>query len=309
VRITVIGAGAVGGYYGGMLARAGHDVAFVARGAHLAAIRQRGLTVRATRGEFTVRPHVVHPGEAATPAELVMLAVKTYDNQSALQLLDPLTASDGVVLTLQNGVDSPMEAAGVVGAARVLGGAAYIAAAIASPGVIEQTGTHHRLVFGEVFETSDSISRRVEHIRETLAGAGIDAAAVSDARVSLWEKYVYLAPFAGFTGTARAPIGPLWRHGETQELFIRGCSEVAAVARAEGVLLPADVPDRVRTYAAALPPSTRSSLLIDLQQGKPIEVEALLGALVRRARAHGVDMPVMETLYAALRDHAAGQRS
>jgi 2-dehydropantoate 2-reductase len=127
--------------------------------------------------------------------------------------------------------------------------------------------------------------------------------------VPLWEKYIYLAPFAGFTGAARLPIGPLWQHEETQDLFIRACAEVEAVARAEGVQVPPGVPARVRAYADALPATTRSSLLIDLQQGKRLEVEALQGALVRRARAHGIAVPLMETLYAVLRNHAGGQGS
>jgi 2-dehydropantoate 2-reductase len=146
-------------------------------------------------------------------------------------------------------------------------------------------------------------------LREVFRGAGIEAEAVPDARVPLWEKYVYLAPFAGFTGASRLPIGPLWQHEETRRLFIRACGEVEAVARAEGVPVTADVPARVRAYADALPPTTRSSLLIDLQAGKRLEVEALQGALVRRAGAHGIAVPIMETLYALLRDHSGGQRS
>ena len=309
MRIAVIGAGAVGGYYGAMLARAGHHVTLIARGAHLAAIRERGLTVRASRGEFTV-----HPGASDTPAEigpvgLVLFAVKTYDNDTALPMLRPLTAPDTMVLTLQNGVDSPSEAASIVGGSHVLGGAAYIATAIAAPGVIEQTGTHHRIVFGEAFDAPAEVSARAAMLQETLQQAGIEAEAVPDARVPLWEKCIYLAPFAGFTGAARLPIGPLWQHEETRNLFLRACGEVAAVARAEGVPVTSEMPARVRAYAEALPPATRSSLLIDLQQGKRMEVEALQGALVRRARTHGIAVPIMETLYAVLRNHAGGQRS
>ena len=215
-----------------------------------------------------------------------------------------------MVLTLQNGVDSPSDVAAVIGRRQVLGGAAYIATAISAPGVIEQTGTHHRIVFGEPFAIHRPNSRpRVARLRSVLADAGIEAEGVSDARVPLWEKYIYLAPFAGFTGAARLPIGPLWDQHETRDLFIRACAEVASVAGAEDVPVTPEIPDRVRAYADALPPTTRSSLLIDLQSGKRIEVEALQGALVRRARAHGIAVPIMETLYAVLRNHAAGQRS
>jgi 2-dehydropantoate 2-reductase len=309
MRIAVIGAGAVGGYYGAMLARAGHDVSLVARGAHLTALRESGLTVRATAGAFTVHPRSVADPAGVGSVELVLFAVKTYDNDTAVPLLGPLTGAGTIVLTLQNGVDSPDEVAAVVGRSRVLGGAAYIATALTAPGVIEQTGTHHRIVFGEPFGPPADVTARAAAVRDALAAAGIPTEAVPDARVPLWEKFVYLAPFAGFTGAARLPIGPLWTHADTRDLFIRACGEVQAVARAEGVRVPADVPARVREYADALPPSTRSSLLIDLQHGKRIEVEALQGALVRRARRHGVAVPIMETLYAVLRDHAGGHRS
>jgi len=309
MRIAVIGAGAVGGYYGAMLARAGNDVTLIARGAHLAAIRERGLTVRASRGEFKVHPGASDsPGEVG-PVDLVLLAVKTYDNDTALPMLRPLTATGTAVLTLQNGVDSPAEAAAVIGGSHLLGGAAYIATAIAAPGVIEQTGTHHRIVFGEAFDAPAEVSSRAAMLRAVLQDAGIETEVVPDARVPLWEKCIYLAPFAGFTGASRLPIGPLWEHEETRNLFIRACGEVEAVARAEGVPVPPDIPARVRAYADALPPTTRSSLLIDLQAGKRLEVEALQGALVRRARGHGIAVPIMETLYATLRDHTGGQRS
>jgi len=309
MRIAVIGAGAVGGYYGAMLARGGHQVTLIARGAHLAAIRDRGLIVHAARGTFTVQPAAAENPSDVGAVDLILFAVKTYDNDTALPLLRPLAGADTVVLTLQNGVDSPSDVAAVVGRPHVLGGAAYIATAIAAPGVIEQTGTHHRIVFGEPFDPSADLSPRVARIRSMLADAGIEADGVPDARVPLWEKYIYLAPFAGVTGAARLPIGPLWEQHDTRDLFIRACAEVASVARAEGVPVTPEIPDRVRAYADALPPTTRSSLLIDLQQGKRIEVEALHGALVRRARAHGVAVPIMETLYAVLRSHAGGQRS
>ena len=207
------------------------------------------------------------------------------------------------MLTLQNGVDSPYEAARVVGAARVLGGAAYIATALVAPGVIEQTGTHHRVVFGEVFQPTSEMSPRSMTIREAFSQAGVDADAHPDGRVPLWEKFVYLAPFAGLTGAARLPIGPLRSRTDTAALLERAFTEVEALARAEDVPIAPDLIPRIRTYVSALPASTRSSLLIDLQAGKRIEADALQGAVVRRARALGLDVPVMETFYAVLREH------
>jgi 2-dehydropantoate 2-reductase len=300
VKVAVVGSGAVGGYYAARLAHAGHEVAVVARGAHLEAIRARGLVVKAATGEIVARVQAEADPSAIGPCDLVLLAVKTYDNGTALPLLPPLTGPGTTVLTLQNGVDSPSDAAAVVGESRVMGGAAYIATAIAAPGVIEQTGTHHRIVFGEVFGALRDVTPRGAAIRDVFAGAGVEVEVHADARVPLWEKFVYLAPFAGVTGAARLPIGPVRDRPESLAILERGFAEVEALARAEGVAVAGDLLSRVRAYVAALPPTTRSSLLIDLTSGKRIEVEALQGAVVRRARSHGLDVPVMATLYAVL---------
>jgi len=303
MRIAVVGAGAVGGYYAACLAHAGHDVFVVARGPHLDAIRAHGLVVRTGGLERAARVHASDDPRTIGPCELVLFAVKTYHNDTALPLLRPLTGPDSTVLTLQNGVDSPSEAATVVGPGRVLGGAAYIATAIAAPGVIEQTGTHHRIEFGEVSGALETVSPRARRVGDALSGAGIATEVHADGRVPLWEKFVYLAPFAGLTGAARLPIGPLRDHPGSRSVLERACAEVEALARAEGVRVADGLQARIRGYVDTLPPSTRSSLLIDLEAGKPIEVEALQGAVVRRSRAAHIDTPVMETLYAVLREH------
>jgi len=304
MRIAILGSGAVGGFYGALLARKGHDVSFVARGAHLEAIRAHGLRVRGAVGDFAARAAAESDTAAIGQVDLVIFAVKTYDNATALPMLKPLTGPDTAVLTLQNGVDSVDEVAATVGAAHVLGGSTYVATAIAEPGLIEQTGTHRRIVFGEVGGAA-GVSARVRDIAQAMRDADIHAEPVADARPSLWEKFVYLAPFAGFTGAARLPIGPLRELPGFFDLALRACGEVAAVARAEGIPLPADLQQRLRTYIDALPATTRSSLLIDLQSGKRIEVESLQGSVVRRAAAAGVDVPIMQTLYAVLKPWAS----
>ena len=307
MRIVILGAGAVGGFYGALLSRSGCDVRFLARGAHLAAIRDYGLRVVGPLGDFTVRaPADDDPGTLG-PADVVIVAVKTYDNPTALPLVRPLMGPDTMVLTLQNGVDSADDLAAVVGAAPVIAGATYVATAVDAPGVIRQTGTHRRIVFGECFEPPAKVSERVRQLEAALKAADIHAEAVADARPALWEKFIYLAPFAAFTGAARLPIGPLWADADSRAAFLRAVEEVAAVARAEGIDVPEDLLPRLETYAAALPPSTRSSLLIDLSRGKRIEVESLSGSVVRRGRARGVPTPMMEALYAVLKPHAAGQ--
>lgn len=306
MHIAVLGSGAVGGYYGAKLARAGQRVTFIARGAHLAAIRERGFEIRSPLGDFTVHAEAEEETAKVGPVDVVLYAVKTYDNATALPALAPLAGDRTMVLTLQNGVDSPDELARVVGPEKVVAGPTYIATAVTAPGRIEQTGTHRRIVFGEVFGNPPRLSDRVLALRDVMVAADIQAEAVADARVSMWEKFGYLAPFAGFCGASRLPLGPLWGDEFTRRHFQAAVAEVVAVARAEGIDIGADMEERLKRYAESLPGSMRASLLIDLSQGKRIEVEALQGSVVRRGARAGVLTPIMSTLYAVLKPHEAG---
>jgi 2-dehydropantoate 2-reductase len=306
MRFAIIGSGAVGGYYGAKLARAGHHVTFIARGAHLTAIRERGLAIRSPLGDFVVHAAAEDDPSRVPDVDVAIFAVKAYSNPGALPLLKSVVRDGTVALTLQNGVDSADEVAAVVGRERVLAGSTYIATALSLPGIIEQTGTHRRIVFGEVFGDTSRISDRVQAISDAFAGADIVSEPVADARVPIWEKFCYLSPFAAFTGAARVPIGPLWQDPATRELMKQAFAEVERVGRAEGVPIPPGLVDRIVQYVDSIPPSTRSSLLIDLQQGKPIEVEALLGTVARRGARSGVTTPIMAALYAVLKPHAGG---
>jgi 2-dehydropantoate 2-reductase len=308
LRIAVLGSGAVGGYYGAKLALAGHDVTFVARGRHLEAIRERGLEIRSPMlGDSLVRANAEEDTAKIGPVDLVLVAVKAYDNAAALPLLRPLLSRSTTVLTLQNGVDSAGEVAAVTGEDHVLGGTTYIATALAEPGVIEQTGTHRRIVFGEVFGQLPKMTDRVKVIQQAMADADIQAEAAADGRVAIWEKFIFLVSLAGFTGATRLPIGPVWADPFIREQFLNGCREIEAVARAEGVPVAADRIQQIETYVATIPGSMRSSLLIDLSLGKKIEVEALHGSVVRRAARAGIPVPIMSTLYAVLKPYAAGE--
>ena len=306
MKIAVLGSGAVGGYYGAKLSRAGHDVTFIARGAHLAAIRERGLEIRSPMvGSFTVKAPAEEDTSKVGPVDVVLYAVKTYDNATALPMVRPMIGDRTSVLTVQNGVDSVGEVAAVTGERPVLGGTTYIATALTAPGVIEQTGTHRRIVFGEVFGQLPRMSDRVRQIHTALAGADIQAEAVEDGRVPIWEKFIFLVSLAGFTGGTRLPIGPVWADPFIRQQFLEGCREVERVARAEGVPVAADVIPRIEAYVGGIPGTMRSSLLIDLSQGKRIEVEALHGAVVRRAAKVGVPAPIMSALYAVLKPWAS----
>lgn len=306
MRIAVIGAGAVGGYYGALLARQGHDVSFVARGSHRDAINASGLRIVGPLGDFTVRTPAESDPARIGPVDVVLHAVKTYDNATAIPLIKPLLGRETMVLTLQNGVDSAEEIAAVAGEAATLGGSTYIATAIEGPGLIKQTGTHRRVVFGEYFHPPAEVTPRVRQLADAMTAADIHAEPVVNSRDTVWEKFTYLAPFAAFTGAARLPIGPLWSDDYIQNMFLDAVMEVAAVARAHGVRLPDDHRNRIFEYAIKLPPATRSSLLIDLQLGKRIEVEALQGSVVRRGARVGVPTPIMASLYAVLKPWANG---
>ena len=260
MKFAVIGAGAVGGFYGALLSKAGHDVAFVARGAHREAMLANGLKILSAPdsvGGMTVRCQVESDPAKIGVVDVVILAVKTYSNAETLPALAPLFGPETSILTLQNGVDSAEQVAAVFGEARVIGGATYIAAGIEAPGVIRHNGTHRRIVFGEYFNPSATLSPRVAALEPVFAAANIQTEAVVDIRPRLWEKFIYLAPMAAFTG---------------------------------------------------VPKTMRSSLLIDLSQGKKIEVEALQGSVVRRGQATGVPTPIMSALYAVLKPHAEGPR-
>jgi 2-dehydropantoate 2-reductase len=292
-----------------MLARSGQQVSFVARGAHLETIRERGLRIESESvGSFTVTAAAESDAARIGPVDLVLFTVKTYDNGAALRQIPALLRDDTVVLTLQNGVDSAGEVASVAGETRTIAGATYIATAVEAPGLIRQTGSHRRIVFGECFgDAAAAASARVQAIAQVMTAADIHAEAVADARVPIWEKFVYLAPFAAFTGAARLPIGAIWEDADGRANFLAAVEEVEAVARASGVAIAVDLRQRIETYTATIPPTTRSSLLIDLSQGKRIEIESLAGSVVRRGAALGVPTPRMAALYAVLKPHASAR--
>lgn len=307
MKVAILGSGAVGGYFGAKLARAGQDVTFIARGAHLEAIRAKGLEVRSAKlGDFSVAAAAESDTAKVGPVDLVLVSVKAYDNATALPLLKPMMGPGTAVLTLQNGVDSVNDVAAVVGDGPVLGGTTYVATALEGPGLIVQTGVHRSIIFGEVFGDRSRISPRVQEIADIFATADIQVTPVADARVPIWDKFVYLVAFSGFTGAARLAIGHIWKYPQVQEMFYATSREIAAIAKAEGVTISADRFETLKTYMDNIPPTTRSSLLIDLEQGKRIEVEALQGAAVRRAQKLGVPVPITSTLYAVLKAWESG---
>jgi 2-dehydropantoate 2-reductase len=309
MKIAVVGAGGVGGYFGARLAEAGEDVHFLARGAHLAAMRERGLRVRSVLGDVDLAPadtHATDDPAGIGPSQVVLFTVKSYDTESASASLPPLLGPDSVVISLQNGIDNEEKLAARIGAARVAGGAAYIFAGISEPGVVRHTGGRARIVFGEL---EGQRTPRLEAFLAACQRAGIDARLVDDIRVALWTKYILICAQSGLTAATRQPIGVVRETPPSWNLFRQVVEEGADVARAEGVALSDDVVERTLTNIAGLPPNLYSSLYDDLVAGRRMEVEALQGELSRRAERAGVPAPATFALYAVLLPQAsAGSR-
>jgi 2-dehydropantoate 2-reductase len=298
MKIGVMGAGGVGGYYGARLALAGAEVGVIARGDHLAAIRERGLQVRADDGDFTVPVAASDDPAEIGPCETVLFCVKSYDTDQAAALLGPLLRPETGVVSLQNGVDNEERIAARIGPEHVLGGVSFILAHIAKPGVVEQVGSVRRVIFGEL---DGSRSERVTGLLAEFRKAEIDTDLADDIRVVLWDKFAYLCALAGLTAVARLPIDELLAVPETRNLFRQVVREVALVARAEGVELAEDIVDQKTAFAETLGPDSYSSLHHDLVTGRRLELDALHGELTRRAARHGVPVPVSEMIYSLLR--------
>ena len=298
MRIAIIGAGGVGGYFGGRLARAGNDVAFVARGEHLAALRQGGLRVRSVAGDFTVNPvrATDDPAEVG-PTDAVLLATKTWQVAEACRTAAPLLGPDTVVVTLQNGVEAPAQAAEVVGRERVLPGVARIFSRVEGPGVVVHGGGPESVTFGE---WDGPPTARVERLREALAAAGVAAATPDDVQADLWAKFLFVVPMGGVGALARAPVGVLRSMPETRRLLEEAMAEILAVARARGIGLPEDVVARTMGFVDAQPAEGTTSLQRDVAGGRPSELEAWCGAVVRLGAASGVATPLHRVMYHAL---------
>ncbi len=299
-----MGSGGIGGYFGARLARAGEAVAFVARGEHLRAIQAGGLAVRSIGGDVTVRaPATDDPGQVPAligPVDLVLFCVKSYDTEAAAEALRPLLGPDTAVLTLQNGVVNVETLARLLGAARVLGGLVYGFAVIEAPGVIRHT-QGGRIVCGEL---DGSASARVRAFAAAGERAGFPVDVAADVRRALWEKYLMIGALSGTTAVTRRPVGEIRACPESRRLYRLLLEELAALAKAEGVALPADAVERGLAAMDALNPDSYSSLYHDLVRGRRLELEALQGHAVRLGARHGIPTPALFAVYAALRPAA-----
>jgi 2-dehydropantoate 2-reductase len=307
MKIAVMGAGGVGGFYGGRLARAGAEVTFVARGAHLAALREHGLRIEnAEQGDLHLpQVRVTEDPAAIGPVDLVLIAVKLWDLEAAVRAVNPLVGPDTALLSLQNGVIKDDVLRREFGARAVMGGVGYVATHVSRPGVIHQIGTMQRLVFGEY---DGRPSARAQALLRLALDAGLQAELVPDIRRTLWEKYTFLVGLSGTTATMRTTIGPIRSHSQTRAFLFDLMREVVAVGRAHGVALPEDYAEERLAFADSVPADMTSSMHHDLERGNPLEVEWLSGGVVTLGRKVGVPAPANRAVWDVLALHAGGRK-
>jgi 2-dehydropantoate 2-reductase len=305
VKLAVFGAGGVGGYFGARLADAGHEVHFIARGAHARAMKEKGLTVRAAVGEVHVpAPLVTEDPASIGPVDYVLFCVKLWDTESAAAACRALVGPETAVISLQNGVDAEAALSAALGSAHVMGGICQISAAIAEPGVIQQTGDFARLVVGEL---DGRQSERLLRLKQAFDLPGVEFKASSEIEVEIWRKFVFLAPLAGATAYYREPIGPIRENAEKRARFEALVREAVAVGRAQGVALAADTEAQTLGFFDSLPAAMKASMLVDLERGNRLELPWLTGAVVKQGERLGVETPISRDVFAALSSFAEGQ--
>lgn len=307
MKIAVIGTGGVGGYFGGRLAEAGNDVWFLARGRHLDEMRRCGLKVKSRLGDILVKPvQATDKSAEIGPVDLVLIAVKLWDTDAAIEAAKPLLGPDTAVVSLQNGIEAVERLVAAFGKPRVLGGVCHIAAVISGPGIILHTGTMARMTIGEL---DGRISPRLEALTEAAKKAKIDFIATPEIDKAIWHKFVFLSSFSGVTTLTRLPKGPIMAESETRTMLHAAIAEAVAVARAKGIKLADDLPEALMKFAETLPDDMKSSMLGDLERGARLELPWLSGTVAKLGASLGVATPVHRSIYQALKPYAEGRIS
>lgn len=298
MKIMIMGSGGVGAYYGGLLAQQGNDVIFIARGAHLQALRANGLQVKSVHGDF----HIVPVKATDTPAEagvvdLILFCVKTYNTDQAVKAIQPAIGAQTVVMSLQNGVDAPERIGKIVGMEHVLGGVTHISSALEAPGVVKQVSQFRRIAFGEL---DGSISPRAQGIDEVLRSTGITVEITRDIRKVLWTKLIFISAASGLGSLTRLPMGNYRSVPETRTMIGGLMREVEATARAQGIALDADVVEKSLKFMDDAAPHIKASMQLDVEASRRTELESMIGVIGRRGRELGVPTPVADMVYASL---------
>ncbi len=299
MRIAVFGAGGVGGYFGGRLAQAGEEVVFIARGEHLRAMQTHGLRVDSIKGDFTVQPvQATDDPSRVGKVDMILVAVKAWQVAEAAQAMKPMLGEETGVIWLGNGVDAPAQLAAELGAEHVLGGLTQISAVIAAPGYIRHVGIEPLIAFGEM---DGRLSRRVEALRQAFERAsGVRVTTPADIQAAMWEKFVFIASISGVGAVTRAPAGVLRSVPETRQMLQRAIAEVTQVARARKINLPEDIVAKTLAFIDGMAPGVLASMQRSIMEGRPSELGAQNGAVVRMGLEVGVPTPVHEFIYASL---------
>jgi 2-dehydropantoate 2-reductase len=307
VRIAVIGAGAVGGTFGAALHRSGQDVWFMARGQHLAAIRERGLRITGARGDssFMTVKATDEPQEIG-PVAVALLTVKLWDLEETVKALRPLIAPDTVLVTLQNGVDAPQHVAAAIGAGHVAAGACFVNAGIAEPGVIVQDTVAQRIVAGML---DGARSTTLERFGTACGKSGIEFELTHAPLDALWEKFVQLVPISAMTALLRCSIGTVRDDADSWNLFVQILGEAVLVGQATGAHIPPEVVDRRLAYVRSLPSDAMASMAKDLMQGRRLELPWLSGRVCELGRQYGISTPANDFVCVALKPFLSGKDS
>ena len=304
MRIAIIGAGGIGGIYGASLAKAGADVTFVARGAHLAAMRENGLRVEGDRGETHIKPAQATDDPASIGiVDYVIFCVKLWDVENAGEAIKPIVGPETAVIPQQNGVDAHERLIPILGHEAVMGGTAWVTGSIIAPGVIRQTGTYQRLIFGEL---DGRMSARGQRLAELCAAAGFDGEFGPDVLVPIWNKFIALVPLSGVNSLTRLPLGLYRADPDLWTLCEATLRETVAVGRAEGIALAPDVVDMVTAQLRSMPDHHMTSMCNDLLRGNRLELPWFAGKVVELGRKHGIATPANSFIYAALKLYAKG---
>jgi 2-dehydropantoate 2-reductase len=307
MKIAMMGSGGVGGFFGGRLANAGYDVSFIARGAHLKAMREHGLTIEnEAQGDIRVpKVHATDDPASLGPVDLVILSVKLWDTESAAQSIKPIVGPDTGVLSLQNGVIKDEILRRVFPESAVMGGVGYVATHISRPGVIHQVGTMQRIIVGEY---DGRASQRATFLHEALVKSGVAAELSADVRRAIWEKYVFLVALSATTASMRSTLGPIRENARTRAFFLDVMREVVAVGRAHGVNLPEGYAEARLEFADGLPADMTSSMAHDLQRGNRLEVDWLSGGVVKLGKEKSIPTPANRAVCDILALQAGGTK-
>jgi 2-dehydropantoate 2-reductase len=304
MRIAVIGAGGIGAIYGASLAKAGADIVFVARGAHLRAMQENGLRIEGDRGETQIRPvHATDDIAGIGIVDYVLFCVKLWDVESVGEQIRPIIRPDTAVIPLQNGVDAPERLAAILGPQPVMGGTAFVTGAIVAPGIVHQTGAYQRMTFGELDRRK---SERGERLRDLCEAAGFEGVLSPDVMVPIWQKFLLLVPLAGLNALTRLPLGK-WRADlDLLALFEAVLRETEAVGCAEGIALPPDSVDKTLATMWSMPDHHMTSMGNDLLRGNRLELPWFAGKVVELGRRHDVPTPINSFIHTALKPYTNG---